>query len=185
MFRLAFLAIFLFLLWLQSLFNQTVHVVDGNTHIFRYNWVPWFFMALMAITLIVFAEIARRRLRDRVIAVICWLGIPLLGFLSLQLVYERVEVSDKFLVYRREPPHTRLNVDIAWNTIAASNKIRREKPGLFAPNFYNVEYEFTLRNGQTQELPSNTVLTDAQRAIDRALKSRKIPVKVTTIRIAK
>jgi hypothetical protein len=59
-----------------------------------------------------------------------------------------------------------------------------EKGGLFAPNFYNVGYEFTLRNGQLQELPSNTVLTSAQDEIDRILAARQIPVNKRIIPIA-
>jgi hypothetical protein len=39
-----------------------------------------------------------------------------------------------------------------------------------------VGYEFTLRNGQLQVLPSNTVLTRASDEIDRALAARLIPV---------
>ena len=185
MFRLAFAVVFVLILWLQSLFTQTVHLEHGNTHIFRYNSVPWFFLAVTGLTCIVFAEIARRKLHDRVIAAICWLCIPLFGLLSLQLVYERVEVSEKLLVHRREPPHTQFNVDIPWDSIIAAKKVRREKAGLFAPNFDNIGYEFTLRGGRTQELPSNTVLTAAQTVIDRALETHKIPVAVKTIPIPK
>jgi hypothetical protein len=111
-----------------------------------------------------------------VAAIICLLMIPLFGFVSLQFICERVEVSDKLLVHRREPPHTRFNVDIPWDSILAATKIEREKAGLFAPNFYQVGYEFTLQNGQLQELPSNTVLTRAHSEIDRVLGVRQIPV---------
>lgn len=176
MFRLAFAIAFVFLLWLQSLFTQTVHVIQGETHIFRYGWVPWLFFLLMLLTVLGFAEIARRFLKDRVLAVICLLGIPLFGLLSLQLIYERVEVSEKLLVHRREPPHTRFNVDIPWDSIQAATKIEREQAGLFAANFCNVGYEFRLQNGQMRELPSNTVLTCAQDEIDRILAARQIPV---------
>lgn len=176
LFRLAFIISFIFLLWLQSLFTGTVHVVQGGTHIFKYNWVPWFFLVLMFLVLIGFAEIARRLLKDRGLAVICLLGIPLFGLLSLQFIYERVEVSEKLLVHRREPPHTRFNVDLSWDSIKAATKLEREQAGLFAPNFYNVGYEFRLRSGEVQELPSNTVLTRAQDEIDRILTARQIPV---------
>jgi hypothetical protein len=176
MFRLALGIAFVFLLWLESLFTQTEDVIRRDVHVFKYNWVPWLFLVLVALMLIGFAEIARRLLRDRVLAILCLLMIPLFGLLSLQFIYERVEVSNELLIHRREPPHTRFNVDIAWDSILSATKIEREKPGLFAPNFYNVGYEFMLRNGQTQELPSNTVLTRAQDEIDRMLALRRIPV---------
>src|SRR4026207_1485509 len=101
MFRLAFIVIVIILLWLQSLFVQTVHTVRGDVHIFGYNWVPWFFLALFSLVLIGFAEFARRVMKDRILAVLCLLGIPLFALVSLQFVYERVEVSSKLLVHRR------------------------------------------------------------------------------------
>jgi hypothetical protein len=67
-------------------------------------------------------------------------------------------------------------VDIPWDAVEAVTKIEREQSGLFAPNFYNVGYEFTMRNGQLHESPSNTVLTRAQPEIDRILAARGIPV---------
>lgn len=140
-------------------------------------------MGLMCLTMIAFAEFARRALRDRFIAVTCLLGIPLFAFISLQYVFERVEVHKEILVHRREPPHTHLNVDIPWDSIVSANKINREKPGSFAPNFYHVGYELTLQNGRMQELPTNTVLTHAHEEIDRVLEEREIPLEVTTIPI--
>jgi hypothetical protein len=110
--RLTFLVVFLLILWLQSLFTQTTHEFDGTTHIFKYNWVPWLFLVLITATLIGFAEHARRVLRDRFVAITCLFGIPLFAFLSLQFVFERVEVNNQLLVHRREPPHTEFNVDI-------------------------------------------------------------------------
>jgi len=184
-FKLAMAIAFIFLLWLQSKFTETEHVIRGNVHIFKYNWVPWFFLVLMSVTLIGFAEIARRFMKDRVAAIICLLGIPLFGLISLQFICERVEVSNELLVHRREPPHARFNVDIPWNSIQAATKIEYEKAGLFAPNFYNVGYEFTMQNGQLQELPSNIVLTRAQVEIDRILAAHQIPVNKRIIRIQK
>jgi len=176
LFKLAMAVAFVVLLWLQSQFTETEHIVQGQVHIFKYNWVPWFFLVLMALTLVGFAEIARRFLKDRVAAIVCLLGIPLFGLISLQFLCERVEITDKFLVHRREPPHTRFNVDIPWDSIQAATKIEYEKGGMFAPNFYNVGYEFTLRNGEFHELPSNTVLTSAQDEIDRILAARQVPL---------
>jgi hypothetical protein len=183
MFRLAFAVAFVFLLWLQSLFTQTEHLIQGGTHVFKYNLVPWLFLTLVFVTVIGFAEIARRLLKDRVLAIVTLLMIPLFGILSLQFTYERVEVSDQLLVHRREPPHTKYNVDIPWDFVLAATKIEKEKPGLFAPNFFNVGYEFTLRNGDTTELPSNTVLTHAQHEIDRILAERQIPVDIRRVPI--
>jgi hypothetical protein len=176
MFRLAYGIAFVFLLWLFSLFTQTEHIVQGGVHVFKYNWVPWAFLAGILLLMLGFAEIARRILKDRGLAIICVLLIPGYALLSLQFIFERVEVSDKLLKHRREPPHTRYNADIPWDSIQAATKIEREQPGLFAPNFYNVGYEFVLRGGQTQVLPSNTVLTRAHDEIDRMLAARNIPV---------
>jgi hypothetical protein len=183
MFRYAFLAAFLLLLWLFSHFTDTVHIVQGNTHVFAHNWVPWFFLVCLALLHVAFAEVARRFLKDRVLALLCLLLIPLYGLLVPKLVYERVEVSPDLLVHRREPPHTQFNVNIPWDSIVSATKIEREKPGLFAPNFYNAGYEFKLRDGRVQELPSNTVLTQAQDEIDRVLAARGIPVDSQTIPI--
>jgi hypothetical protein len=182
-FKIAMAVAFIFLLWLESLFTEAEHVVRGDVHIFKYNWVPWIFLVLMCLAFVGFAEIARRFLKDRVAAIICLLGIPLFDLISLQYICERVEISKDLLIHRREWPHTQFNVDIPWNLIQSATKIEREKPGLFAPNFYQVGYEFTLQNGQLQELPSNTVLTSAQDEIDRILAARQIPVKKRIIPI--
>lgn len=40
MFRLIFLVVFFLLIWLESLFTETVEVVEGDVHIFKYNWIP-------------------------------------------------------------------------------------------------------------------------------------------------
>jgi hypothetical protein len=182
-FKIAMAVVFIFLVWLQSLFTGTEHVIRGDVHIFKYNLVPWLFLVLLSLMLIGFAEIARRFLADRWVAIICLLGIPVFGFISLQFICERVEVSDKLLVHRREPPHTRFNVDIPWDSIKSATKIERERSGLFAPNYYHVGYEFILRNGEMQELPSNTVLTSAQDEIDRMLAARQITVNKRIIQI--
>jgi hypothetical protein len=183
MFRLAYVIAFVFLLWLHSLFAQTEHVVQGGVHVFKYNWVPWLFLAGLVILQLGFAMIARRLLKDRGLAVLIVLFTPVFGLLSLQFIYERVEVSEKLLKHRREPPHTRYNADIPWDSIQFATKIEREQTGLFAPNFHNVGYEFVLRNGTIQELPSNTVLTRAQGEIDRMLAARDISVNLRRVPI--
>jgi hypothetical protein len=183
MFRLVYAIVFTFLLWLHSLVTDTAHIVQGATHVFAYNWVPWSFLYCLVLMHLAFAEVARRFLKDRALAVICLLLIPLYGLLSPKLLYERVEVSRELLVHRREPPHTRFNADIPWDSIASATKIEREKPGLFAPNFFSIGYEFRLRDGRIIELPSNTVLTRAQDEIDRMLADRQIPVEKRQIPI--
>ena len=178
MFKLAFAIIVVLLLWLQSLFVQTVHVVRGDVHVFKYNWVAWLFLVLFSLVCVGFAEFARRVMKDRILAVLCLLGIPLFGLVSLQLLYERVEVSEKLLIHRREPPHTKFNADIPWDSIQAAVKIEHEQGG-------NVGYQFQMKDGQLHELPSNTVLTSAQREIDRLLAARRIPVQALRIPIPK
>jgi len=64
-FKIGMAVVFILLLWLQSLFTQTEHVIRGEVHIFRYNWVPWLFLILMFGMLIGFAEVARRFMKDR------------------------------------------------------------------------------------------------------------------------
>lgn len=181
MYRLAYAIAFIVLMWFQSLFTSTVHSVENGTHRFHYNSVPWFFLALMFVLQIAFAEIARRFMKDRILAVLCLLGIPLFGLLSLQLIYERTEVSETVIRHRREPPHTEYNVDVAWEDIQSAVKIEKEQAGMFASNFYNIGYVFTLKDGKKQELPSNTILTAAHEEIDRILAARDIPI--TTQRI--
>ena len=185
MFRLAYAIAFILLMWLQSLFTSSVHTVENGTHRFHYNAVPWFFLALMFVLQITFAEISRRFIKDRILTVLCLLGIPLFGLLSLQLIYELTEVSETQIRHRREPPHTEFNVDIAWDEIQSGVKLEREMAGLFAPNFYNIGYVFTLKNGKKQELPSNTILTAAHEEVDRILTGREIPITTQRIPIPK
>lgn len=56
MFRLAFGIACVLLIWLQSLFTDTVQIDGGDTHVFQYNWVPWFFLVLMMLVLVGCAE---------------------------------------------------------------------------------------------------------------------------------
>jgi fucose 4-O-acetylase-like acetyltransferase len=115
---------FIFLLWVQSLFTDTVHSVENGTHIFRYNAMPWFFLALMFIMQIGFAEIARRFMKDRVLAVLCLLGIPLFGLLSLQLIYERTEVSETQISHRRDRLVDPLGLRVSSKVIGSLSPVR-------------------------------------------------------------
>lgn len=186
LFRLGFLLTFLAILWVQSLFTDTEHVTVGQTQIYRYNNVAWFFVGVQLLMLIGFAEIARRVLKDRFVAVTCWLAIPFFAcFVGSKNFCERVELTPDLLIHRREPPHTQFNVDIPWDSISAATMIKREKPGLFAPNFFNVGYELQLTDGRNQELPSNTVLTRAHEDINRILAERRIPIETRVIPMQK
>lgn len=181
-FRIGLLVAFLFVLWLQSLFTQTTQEVVGNTHVYKYNWVPWLFAGIVSLMLVGFAEIARRVLKDRFVTVTCWLAIPFFAcFVWPQFVCERVELTPNVLIHRREPPHTEFNVDIPWDSIRAATVIKREIGGMFAPNFYNVGYELQLADGRLQELPTNTVLTSAHAEINRILEGRQIPMQTRVI----
>src|SRR5262249_3762287 len=62
MFRLAYTVAFIVLLWLHLQFTQTDHVMYGDVHVFKYNWVPWLFLFGMAFTPIGFAGVAHRLL---------------------------------------------------------------------------------------------------------------------------
>ena len=171
------MAAIVFLVWLQSRFDTTAHLVDNGTHVFKYNWVPWFFFFLMAGVLVAFAEIARRYLKDYFAAIVCWLSIPLFfGSVQLQILYERVEVNDTVLVHRREPPHTEFNVDIPWKSITSASKVEYQGTGPLAPTPNHVGYVLELGDGRQQRLPSNTILTRAQEEIDRQLKAHGIPM---------
>ena len=181
LFKFAFVGTFLLLIGLQELFTQTTHVAVGQTHIFKYNWVPWLFFAIMCCAMVVFAQIAWRELEDRFTALTCLLLIPAYGFLSFQLICERVEVRENMLVHRREPPHTKFNIDIPWDSIETATKIRRQKPGLFRPPYFQIGYELKLDDGATQTLPSNTVLTAAHKLIDKSIADRKIKMETKVI----
>ena len=180
-FQLAFLVIALAIVWASTLFRQTAHIVVGNTHIFRYNWVPWIFLAVNVVMLLAFAGFARRVLESRWGALIFLLAIPVFGFIQLQVVFERVELSKDLLVHRREPPFTEFDVDIPWKEISKVTRIQNEKPGFFAPDYFLIGYTCTLDDGRTIELPSGTVLTRASPWVDRELRARGIPIKTVTI----
>ena len=104
--------------WVSTLFTQATHIVVGATHIFRYNWVPWVFLAVNVVMLLAFAEFARRFLKAKWGALVFLLAIPVFGFIQLQVVFERVELSQNLLVHRRGPPFTEFNADSPWKKIS-------------------------------------------------------------------
>jgi hypothetical protein len=180
MFRLAFALAAVLLLFVYSLVDTTSHTVQGQHRVFAYGALAWLFVGLWMALFIGFALAAWRLLNDRLLAGLVLLGIPLFAFVSLpQFLYERVEISDKMLVHRREPPHTKYNVDIPLDEIASVEETRRES-GSFS-TFYMVGYDLRTRDGRTYHLPSNTVLTAASETINRVLDERGIERNTRTI----
>lgn len=177
MYKLAFAIAVVLLLFVQSFFDTTVHTVQGNDHIFTYGVLAWLFFALFLLILIAFSAFAWKKMNEPILAGIMLLGIPLVCFMALpQICYERVELTQEYLIHRREPPHTKYNFDIPWSQMAAVTEIKKEA-GSFS-TYYEVGYRITTRDGRQYELPSNTVLTAAHETIDAELAARQIPVEV-------
>jgi hypothetical protein len=91
--------------------------------------------------------------------------------------------SHKLLIHRREPPHTKYNVDIPLDQIVSVVETRTESNSF--STFYLVGYDVSTRDGRTYKLPSNVVLTAASETINRMLDERGIPRQTTTIERAK
>jgi hypothetical protein len=86
---------------------------------------------------------------------------------------ERVEVTATHLVHRREPPHTRFNVDIPFTDIASATELHRDTGAK--------GYIFTLKDDRIVEFPANTVVTAAQKTISAQLRRRNIPLTLQTV----
>lgn len=176
MFRLAFAVAVVLLLLVQSFFVTTVHIVDGERHIFRYSAVAWVFLAAFAGILLLFAVIAWKALHDKLLSGFLLVATPLLMFLlAPQLLYERVELTDELLIHRREWPHTEFNVDIPWDDMAAATQVNREDNSF--GKTYIVGYEIRTRNGVVHKLPTCTVLTAASDTINERLTAKNVPKK--------
>ena len=181
MFRLAFAATLILLLWAASFCTDTAHTVVGTHHIFAYNWVAWAFFAAFMVLLLGFSRIAWRKLNDRAVAGIMLVATPLMCLVLLpQLWCERVEITDDLLIHRREPPHTDYNVDIALDDIAAVTQIKRET-GSFS-TYYAVGYTIVTRGGRQHELPSGPVVTAAHETINSVLAARDVPIEIQVVR---
>lgn len=182
LFRLSLAIAFVLLLGLHSLFPETTHTVEGTKHVFTASWTQWFFLALTALVLIGFAEIARRRMKDSMMSLICWLAIPFFVFtLGPGLWDNRVEITNDYLIYRRGYPHAGYNVDVSWATIRSVTKVKKEYPGAFWGTNYKLRYQIDV-TGQAQiELPSDPPLIAAQQEIERVIAERKIPFDEKTI----
>lgn len=179
--KLAFLLVLIPLICLPALFNQIAVSSENGTTTYGYNHVPWIFLALIVIAFIAFGEYVRRALKDIWGALIFYAGVPVMAFLSLQLVYEQTKLSDDRLVYTREPPHTNCNASIDWKSIVTATKVQHENhEPLVGPQF-RIGYKFVLQDGTKFELPSSTTLTAAATAVDDKLKNLGIPVNVETI----
>ena len=176
MFRLAFVIAIVLLLWLQSCFTLTTHIVDADRHVFCYGVVAWVFLAAFAAILLAFAWLAWGPLKDKLVGGFLLAATPvLIALLAPQLLFERVELTDHFLVHRREWPHARFNADIAWNDMRTATQLNLEDNSFGEK--YIVGYEIHTRDDNVYELPSNTVLTAASDTINGRLAERKIPIK--------
>ena len=99
----------------------------------------------------------------------------MLAFLTVAVLYVRVaELTTTAIVFRREPPHTDLNVDIPFDQIAEAVETQREYEGWKTQIFSS--YEPKLKDGRSIELPGNKVLSAARDTIDQELHQRGIPV---------
>lgn len=174
MFRLLMAVAFVLLLWIQSLFTHTIHIVDGTQHVFCYGLVAWGFMAAFVLLVVGFAVLAWKWLNDRVGAMILLVFAPLMGLVVLpQILYERVELTDTEWRNRREWPHNQYSADVSWNEIASVTKVRHEDKSF--GQTWRVGYDITLRDGRTVEFPSGTVMTAAELTVDDFLKKHAIP----------
>jgi hypothetical protein len=181
MFRLAFALAIVMLLWLQSLVDTTEHFTDGARHVFAYGWAAWLFFGGFMVIFVVFAGVAWRLLKDRILAGIILAGMLLTTLACLPQIWcERTELTDTHLIHRREWPHTEFNADIPLANIASVIETRRES-GSFA-TYYAVGYQITMTDGRQFRLPSNTVLTAAHETINDVFDARNTPVKTETIR---
>ena len=179
--KLIFLLVMLPLMWLPGLFDQISVSTANGTITYSYNIVPWIFISLMAIAFISFGEYVRRTQKDNLGGLIFHAGVPLMAFLSLQLAYERVSLTNDRLLYSREPPHTALNASISWNQIVVATKVQRESQEPFAGRHFRIGYKFVLQDGAEFELPTCDTLTAAAVEIDDELKRLGIPITVETI----
>jgi hypothetical protein len=184
MFRLLMVAAFALLLFLHSLFLQTVHIQRGNDHIFRYGAVAWVFLCLFAILPLLFALLAWKWLRDSGGAIILLIAAPVMFFLvAPQIIYERVELTETEWKHRREWPHQQYNADVAWADIREVTKVMKEDLS-FGQKWY-IGYDITLKDGRQRKFPSNTVLTAAAPMVDEELAKREIPVNIRKIWVPK
>lgn len=176
MFRLAFAIAIVLLLLVQSFFVTTTHVVEGNHHIFRYGAVAWAFLAGFGAILVIFAVIAFKPLKDKVLGGFLLAAMPVLMFLlAPQLLYERVELTDELLIHRREWPHTEFNVDIPWDEMVSATQVNLEDNSFGKK--YIVGYEIRTRDGVVHKLPSCTVLSAASETVNERLAEKNIPKK--------
>lgn len=180
-FRLAFALVTAALLITQAQFTKTVHIVNGNHHIFKQGWLAWFFFGLMLFTWLVFGYLALRFLKDKFVAGITLVCTVAAGILIFPSIYdERIEITGDELISRRGWPHNKLNAEIPLVQIASATRLRKARPGWVATVGYDVGYELMLTDGTSRLIPSTEVPTAAQGEIDRILADRQIPVVTRT-----
>ena len=83
-------------------------------------------------------------------------------------------MTPKMLSHRREPPHTKFNADIAFDDVASAVELNLEGGSKW--------FRMLLKNGQSLELPANTVMTAARDTIAGQLRDHGISVTTQTIR---
>ncbi|HET6422524.1 MAG TPA: hypothetical protein VFG20_02500 [Planctomycetaceae bacterium] len=184
MFRLLIAIGFALLLFLQSLFVQTVHIQQGADHVFRYGAVAWFFVVLFAVLPLLFAVLAWKWLRDAGGAIILLIAAPVMFFVvAPQIIFERVELTETEWKHRREWSHQQYNADIAWSDIREVTKVMKEDLS-FGQKWY-IGYDITLKDGRQIKFPSNTVLTAASPVIDEELQKRELPMNLRKTMVPK
>jgi uncharacterized membrane protein len=121
MIRIVFLVAMMAYIGFQSLFVQTSHTLVDDRHVFAYNTLGLVLALGFNIIPIAMAVFLWRVQKDKVGAGIFLLFIPIFAvFILPQLFMERVEITRTHLIHRREPPHTRFNVDIPFTAIASA-----------------------------------------------------------------
>lgn len=183
-FRLLFGVAFALLLWLQSMFVHTVHIQQGDHHVFRYGTVGWVFLILFALVPLAFALLAWKWLRDYGAAVILLIAGPVMFFLvAPQIIYEQTELTGTEWRHRREWPHQQYNADVTWNDIREVTKVMKED--LSFGQTWHVGYDLTLKDGRQLKFPSNTVMTAAAPTVDTVLEQHEIPVNIRKVLVPK
>jgi hypothetical protein len=173
-FKLPFAESIILYLWLGSFIPSATHQVVGNQHVFVYSWAAKAH-GIGAILLFAGAAASLWRLKkDKIGAWIFIVFIPVLGIAVWpQLFLERVMVTPTTLVYRREPPHTKYNADLAWDQMQSILEERHESGSFHT--YWRSRYYVTMLDGQRIELPTSEMLTAGRERIHQQAVDFKIP----------
>jgi hypothetical protein len=174
MFRIIFLGACMLYIGFMSLFNHTSETIIGQRHLFGYTNLIIILGAGFNIIPLASAWFFWRVKKDKWGTIIMLLAVPFFGgFVMPQYFMEKVEVTPEQIIHRREPPHTRFNIDLAFDSIASGTKLNYKKG--------TSGYNFILKDNKHVELPANTVLTAATKVIDEQLQLHKIPMETHEI----